>query len=123
METRIALGFVLWLVGYAAVSMHYHGLGEMIYFLTTMPLFLIAAMFLHRENTPRIISATYEKEIMTVEYSDGNIIEYKGSATVWHALPYMSRCGTGTESELSRIYNYIQHYGNNYPDAHKTQQS
>lgn len=65
--------------------------------------------------------ATYDKDtkILTKYWSDGNKYEYKGSCTVWHKLPYMKRAGTMTESGLCDIWEYINHYGNPYPHAHK----
>lgn len=67
----------------------------------------------------RIVTAEYFADILTLTYSDGRVIRYKGSYTVWYRLPAMKRCSTGKEGELSDICGYIKFWGNPYPTAHK----
>lgn len=75
---------------------------------------------------PKIVKAVYKggelEGIMTVTYNDDSEIKYKGGVTVWHELPLMKRCSTDLEYYLSDIQEYIEHYGNPYPTAHKTNQ-
>lgn len=71
----------------------------------------------------KIVRATYEDRYMTVEYANGKIRQYEGSCTVWRSLPLMERCSTSTEIELSRIWSYIQRWGNDYPNAHQDMES
>ena len=66
-----------------------------------------------------IIEATYEKEILTIKYESGKILQYEGSCTVWHTYPMMRRCDTFKEGELCDIWAYIKKHGNSYPNAHK----
>ena len=67
---------------------------------------------------PSVVSATYDDEVLSVKYSDGTTVKYQGSSTVWYKLPYMGRCGTSKEYQLSGIYTYIKKWGNDYPNAH-----
>lgn len=68
---------------------------------------------------PHLLEATYTDEILTLKYSDNSIVQYKGSCTVWHKLPFMTRPGTLKEGDLSEIWEYIKTYGNPYPTAHQ----
>ncbi len=67
-----------------------------------------------------ISEVTYDKneETMTVSYSDKSIKHYNGSSTVWYEMPFMKRCSTTKELELSGYFNYLKKYGNPYPNAH-----
>ena len=67
---------------------------------------------------PKIVTATYFKEHLTVNYEDGSVREYEGSCTVWKHYPMMQRCGTFKEGELLDIWSYIKKHGNPYPTAH-----
>lgn len=66
-----------------------------------------------------IINAEYNKGIMTVTYSDGKTVQYKGGYTVWNEMPLMRNCSTNECFTLTNIEKYINHYGNPYPNAHK----
>ncbi len=70
---------------------------------------------------PTLSEATYNEaeEILSVLYSNGKLIQYKGSSSVWHKLPTMERCDTPLETQLSGIWHYIKHYDGDYPHAHK----
>ena len=70
-------------------------------------------------NPPYIERADYKDGILTVKYSDKSVSQYKGSCTVWHELPYMTRCNTPKERLLCDIWQYIRHYGNPYPLTHR----
>ncbi len=74
--------------------------------------------FLQLFKSHCIVSATYEDGIMKVCWSDGSKGEYKGECTVWHRLPSMRRPGTLMESELCRLQDYIEYYGNPYRIDH-----
>ena len=66
-----------------------------------------------------VVKATYENEVMTIEYDNGKTEQYNGSCTVWHKMPMMQRCSTAKEAWLCDIWKYIKHYGNSYPNAHQ----
>jgi hypothetical protein len=68
---------------------------------------------------PKIVNATYFKDVLTIKYDDDTIREYSGSCTVWHHYPMMERCSTFREGELCDIWKYIQAHGNPYPTAHE----
>lgn len=67
-----------------------------------------------------IVKATYDNRIMTIEYYNGQTMQYEGTCTVWHSYPMMKRAGTLKEGELCDIWAYIKRHGNPYPDAHVT---
>lgn len=75
-------------------------------------------LFLDKLAQPTLKKATLENSIITIEYTDGTFVKYKGGSTVWKRLPKMERPGTHTESLLSQIEEYVEHYGNPYPTAH-----
>lgn len=45
-----------------------------------------------------------EKEILTLDFSDGSKEQYFGSCTVWYKLPSIKRCSTSEESYLSELW-------------------
>ena len=65
-----------------------------------------------------VVSAEYKSGIMTVTHKNGEIELFKGSCTVWHKLPYMTRCNTPTESWLCEMWHYNKEWGGAWPNAH-----
>jgi len=53
---------------------------------------------------PKLIKVSYNRNIMTLIYSNGKTEQYEGSCTVWHKLPSYKRCGTLTESWLCDLW-------------------
>jgi hypothetical protein len=68
---------------------------------------------------PKPIKSTLDNEILSVTWSSGETIQYKGECTVWHEMPMMKRCSTLMESLLSELWEYHKNYGNPYPTAHE----
>lgn len=66
-----------------------------------------------------LIKAEKNDGILELHYKSGRIKRYTGYCTVWYTYPYMQRCGTFTEADLSDIDEYIKCHGNPYPTAHK----
>jgi len=81
---------------------------------------IIKKVFSFKKNKCFLKEASYENKVMKIEYTNGVIEEYYGSGTVWRVIPHMQRCSTPIEMYLSEIYNYIKHYGNTYPNSHKS---
>lgn len=67
-----------------------------------------------------VIEVHYHKnvEIMSVQYSNGDVKLYKGSGTVWNNYPTMTRCSTSTEVVLCDYWMYLVEHGNPWPHAH-----
>ena len=76
--------------------------------------------FLKKLKRTVLVSAYYDRPVMSLKYSDGSIRKYKGSGTVWYSYPMMKRCGTNQEYFLTQVKEYIDTHGNPYPTAHKT---
>jgi len=72
-------------------------------------------------KTVTMIEANYnkEKQVMTLEFSDGKKEEFKGDEHFWFKMPLMKEPAPGIDSELHRYWKYIGHYGNPYPNAHE----
>jgi hypothetical protein len=70
-------------------------------------------------SNPYVVSGTYNNRTLTIKWSNGKIVEYEGSGTVWCELPYMRRCSTNMESLLYQIYSYCRKWNGEYPNAHK----
>jgi len=65
-----------------------------------------------------IIYASYEKNIMTIKWSNGDIDKYKGASNVWYKYPYMKECSTSMGNLLSELFEYHQIWDGAYPNAH-----
>ncbi len=76
--------------------------------------------FIKADPSALLLKVEYNDEVMTFIYDDGTTLEYTGSCTVWHRLPYMQRCSTLLEADLSEIWTYINRHGNPYPLAHES---
>lgn len=72
-----------------------------------------------------IVEAFYheDRRVLFVKYSNGELIGYHGSETVWRETPWMGRCDSSTEGILSDIYAYIKVNGNPYPTSHLKKQT
>lgn len=45
-----------------------------------------------------------DKQILTLDFSDGSKEQYFGSCTVWYEMPSMKRCSTPKESYLLELW-------------------
>lgn len=109
------------LATYSAISIYFGEAAAFFVMIFLVPVCLLSFVLYIMSNRPYVVKAEYKNDIMSLEYSNGAVLKYKGSGTVWYCLPYLKRCSTATESYLSEYYTYIQYWGNTYPNAHKEQ--
>lgn len=75
---------------------------------------LIFGYFLFKSDIIKTASYDSDKNVLSVKYNYGKIIDYHLSNNIWHEMPDMSICSYTKHEELFRVYTYIIFWKKSY---------